>query len=309
MHWRRHRGAGGHRCACPSGYARGLTVQIGSVFDGWGYAHLYDAKTSAHRRLRDHRGDRRAVRDRASATCRSTSSRPTRDEPRVHLVLRRGDAGPALRPRPASRRWASSSIRRQQLLGRRQFTDAAGNRLIAAPTVTSAWSSSSTPGRELVLAPARRRLASALRPWRRRRRRHRRARRRSLFTFGSLRRLDVQQPGRPRDAAVPGRGRVTRPAQGERRRGDEGHRDGIRDGDAARAACADVPPHRGDGAVAAADATRRPTRRTGGALRARVPPAGGTGRTRNKNLSIAMRLSSTRGGPAVIGGTARERTE
>jgi hypothetical protein len=265
----------------------GLTIEIGSLFDGWGAAHLYDANTSQEidAYAIDESLDERYANDFGALSIHEWAADPT-----TNLAYSAYYAG-GLRVVRFSRangiepmgRWIDD--KGSDLWGVEQFTDAAGNRLIAVSDRDFGLQILKYTGPGAVLAPAPPATAPAapppppvvapVRP-------------NSFFSFGALRRLTIKNGRASVTITVPGPGKATAVLKASI--GRRSVTIASATGTATKAGALRFAFRVSASNLLALRRTlaRRPTHRTSGVLRVQYTPTGGSKRTRNKSLSIAI---------------------
>ena len=269
--------------------ALGARVSATTQFDGWGYAHLYDAASNL---LIDDYAIPEGLDARYGSGFGDLSIHEFATDPETNLAYSAYYAG-GVRVLRFSRAAGLEEVGKfidtegSNFWGVEQFTDAAGNRLIAGSDRDYGLYilKYTGPGAVLAKPPAPPPPPVAppppppppVKP-----------KPSSFFTFGTLKNLTFRNRVARATIRVPGAGRVTATV-----RANIGGRQRVLDGATATATRA--------GNVrltfrltAATERSlrrtlaRRPTRRTGGVLRASYTPTGGMRRTRNKTVSIAI---------------------
>jgi hypothetical protein len=280
----------------PATGTAGLTVQIGSEFDGWGYAHLYDANTSAEidAFAIDEGIDSRYATDFGALTIHEVATDPTTNL--AYLSYYNG----GMRVVRYSRANGIEEMGKfidddgSNFWGVEQFTDAAGNRLIAGsdrdfglqifkytgpgavlappppppPAVTPP-----PPPPTVVVSPPPAAPKEAL----------------SMFTFGSLKRLTFSNRRAGVTLSLPGAGSLVASVRGRIGRTVITLASTRRTITKAGSVRLTFTMSATNARLLARTLARRATHRTSGVLRVTFSPKGGKNRTRNKSLSIGMR--------------------
>ena len=269
----------------------GLTIELESQYDGWGYAHLYDANTSEEI---DAYAITESLDDRYADGFGDLSIHEVTTDPSTNLAYLSYYSG-GLRVLRYSRASGLEEMGRfidtdgNNFWGVEQFTDAAGNRMVALSdrdyglyivrytgpgAVVAPPPAPPAPAPEPPAAPP----AGGLPP----------ERPNAFFTFGSLKRLMIRARQTSATVTVPGPGRATATLK-------------------ASIGGRSVTIARATGTATAAGKlkftlrlsafnnrllrrtiSQRRTRRTAGVLQVSFTPTGGAQRTRNKSLSIGM---------------------
>jgi hypothetical protein len=280
--------------AVPAVGTGGLTIELGSVFDGWGYAHLYDANTSEEI---DAYAIQEALDPRYATGFGDLSIHEFATDPGTNLAYASYYSG-GLRVMRFSRAGGLEEVGKfidtngSNFWGVEAFTDSSGNRLLAMSDRDYGLYILKYTGPGAVLArppaaaaatapppptpPPAVQASSSRAPS-------------SYFTFGSLKRLMISRGRASVTINVPGPGKATATLKGAV-------------GRTAMTLAKSKKTARAKGRLRltfrlSAAATRslrrtlsrRPTRRTSGVLEVRFTPDGGSRRTRNKSLSIGMR--------------------
>jgi hypothetical protein len=277
----------GYEVPYPAGHgpvpgALGARVSATTQFDGWGYAHLYDANTSA---LIDDFAIQEGIDERYASGFGDLSIHEFATDPQTNLAYSSYYAG-GLRVLRYSRERGLEEMGKfideggNNFWGVEQFTDAAGNRLIAGSDRDYGLYIVKYTGPGAVLArpappagPAGV-VPAALRPS-------------SFFKFGTLRRVTIKARQARVTIAFPGPGKVTARLKAS-----------IRGRSITLARATRTAVARGNlrltfrlSAVTDRMLRRtlslRRTQRTSGVLQVSFTPSGGGKRTRNKSLSIA----------------------
>jgi hypothetical protein len=271
----------------------GLTVRIGVIFDGWGYAHLYDSNTSKEL---DAYAIPESLDDRYATDFGALSIHEFATDPTTNLAYSAYYAG-GLRVFRFSRAAGLEPMgawidpRGSNFWGVEQFTDAAGNRLIAGSDRDFGLQIIKYTGPGAVLAPAPPPPppppavvppppppppAAKHTPS-------------SLFSFGTYRQLTIRGARVSVTIKVPGAGKLTGALWANV--GRTQLRLGSDSAKSTRAGSVRLTFELSGSALRALRRTlaRRPTGRTLGLLRVSFTPTGGKRRTRNKSLSIALR--------------------
>ncbi len=288
----------------PAPGAAGLTVQIGSLFDGWGYSHLYDAETGEELDAYavDEAMDARYAVGFGDLTIHEVATDPTTNLAYMAYY----NAG--MRVVRYSRTDGIEEMGKyidddgSNFWGVEQFTDAAGNRLIAGSDRDFGLQIFKYTGPGAVLAlpppppppvappppppppvappPPPPVVAPPPAPP---------ASPSSFFTFGSLRNLTYVNRRASNSIRVPGAGKATATVKARIGRT-------VVTLSSASATATRAGALRFTFRLSASNArllrrtlARRPTGRTSGVLRVQFTPTGGQRRTRNKSLSIGMR--------------------
>ncbi|MDX6708303.1 MAG: hypothetical protein QOI48_4149 [Solirubrobacteraceae bacterium] len=258
----------------------GARVSATTQFDGWGYAHLYDAKTSA---LIDDFAIPEGIDERYASGFGDLSIHELATDPETNLAYSSYYAG-GLRVLRFSRASGLEEVGRfideggSNFWGVEQFTDKDGNRLIAGSDRDYGLYIVKYTGPGAVLAkppppppppppPTSKPLPS------------------SLFSFGSLKRVTIRGGRASVTIAVPGSGKVA--AYLKARIGRRMVQIAKASGTATRAGKLRLTFR--VSASTRRTLSRRPTRRTSGVIRVSFVPTGGVKRTRNRALSIGMR--------------------
>jgi hypothetical protein len=260
-------------------------VSATTQFDGWGYAHLYDAKTSA---LIDDFAIPEGIDERYASGFGDLSIHEFATDPETNLAYSSYYAG-GLRVLRFSRASGLEEVGRfideggSNFWGVEQFTDKDGNRLIAGSDRDYGLYIVKYTGPGAVLAkppppppppappPTSKPLPS------------------SLFSFGSLKRVTIRGGRASVTIAVPGPGKVA--AYLKARIGRRMVQIAKASGTATRAGKLRLTFRVSASTRRSLRRTlsRRPTRRTSGVVRVTFVPTGGVKRTRNRALSIGMR--------------------
>jgi hypothetical protein len=275
----------------------GLTVEIGSQFDGWGYAHLYDANTSEELDAYaiSEGIDARYATGFGALTIHEVATDPTTNL--AYLAYYNG----GMRVVRYSRTGGIEEMGKfidddgSNFWGVEQFTDAAGNRLIAGSDRDFGLQIFKYTGPGAVLAPpppppppvvappppppvvVPPPPPAAKRPL-------------SMFRFGSFASLIFSSTGRASvTLQLPGRGSISALV-----RATIGRRTVViartsRSATAAGNLRLTFQMSATNTRLLRRTLARRPTGRTSGVLRVSFTPTGGMRRTRNKALSIGMR--------------------
>jgi hypothetical protein len=268
----------------------GLTIEIGSEHDGWGYGHLYDANTSEEL---DAFAITESLDERYAGGFGDLSIHEFATDPGTNLAYASYYSG-GLRVLRFSRTGGLEEVGEfidangSNFWGVEAFTDAAGNRLIATSdrdhglyifkyTGPGAVLAKPAAAPEVAVAPPKPPPAAV------------RAKKPSFFGFGSIKRLTINKGKVSVTISVPGAGKATGTLKASI-------------GRTATTLAKTTKTARTRGRlrltfrISASKArmlrrtlARRPTRRTSGVLQVAYTPTGGTKRTRNKSLSIGMR--------------------
>ncbi len=273
----------------------GLTIDIGTIFDGWGYAHLYDANTSEEI---DAHAITESLDDRYALDFGALSIHEFATDPTTNLAYVAYYAG-GMRVMRFSRANGLEETGRfidgggNDFWGVEQFTDSAGNRLIANSdrdfglyitkytgpgAVLAQPAAAAAPGAGVgaVAAPGANAGAGKAAPS-------------SFIKFGTIKRLTIRNRRATATITLPGAGRVVanlRAAIGRR---------SVRIARTTRTATKKGSLRLTFRLSSASERSlrrtlaRRPTHRTGGVMQVAFKPNGGTERTRNKSLAIALR--------------------
>ncbi len=278
----------------------GLTIEIAAQFDGWGYAHLYDANTSEQLGAY---AIPEALDTRYAENFGDLSIHEMATDPETNLAYSAYYAG-GLRVFRFSRTGGIEEMGRfidgrgSNFWGVEQFTDAQGNRLIAgsdrdfglyivkytgpgavlakpaadagaaapvSPPATPATGAGAGAGGQATRRPS------------------------SFFGFGSLKRLTIRNHRAIVTLSMPGAGRLTanlRASIGKRALRISSTRRTVAGKGRVRLT---FRVSRATERSLRRTLARRPTHRTGGVLQVSFTPTGGERRTRNKSLSISMR--------------------
>ncbi len=283
----------------PADGTAGLTVELASTHDGWGYAHLYDANTSEEI---DAFAIPESLDERYADGFGDLSIHEVATDPTTNLAYASYYSG-GLRVLRFSRAAGLEEVGRfidadgNNFWGTEQFTDAAGNRLVALSDRDYGLYIVKYTGPGAVLAPPPSPPPPASpppavtppppagppptgTP---------QARPSSFFAFGNLRRLMVGNRQTRATITFPGPGRAT-----ARLKASIGGRS-VTIATATRTATAAGPLKLTFRLSAANDRllrrtlSRRLTRRTAGVLQVSFTRTGGKQRTRNKSLAIGLR--------------------
>ncbi len=270
----------------PAPGALGARVSATTQFDGWGYAHLYDAKTSE---LIDDFAIPEGVDPRYATGFGDVSIHEVATDPETNLAYSSYYAG-GLRVLRFSRADGLEEVGRfiddggSNFWGVEQFTDKDGNRLIAGSDRDYGLYivKYTGPGAVLVKPPAPAPAAGSAAPTAR-------AVPSSFFGFGSLKRLTIRRRQASVTISVPGPGKAA--ANLKARIGRRMVQIAKTTGTATRSGKLRLTFRLSRTSERSLRRTlaRRPTRRTGGVLRVSFTRTGGVKRTRDKALSIAMR--------------------
>jgi hypothetical protein len=271
--------------AVPAVGRPGLTVEFGSVYDGWGYAHLYDANTSEEI---DAFAIQEGIDERYAFGFGDLSIHEFATDPETNLVYSSYYGG-GLRVLRFSRAAGLEEVGRfiddggSNFWGVEQFTDKDGNRLIAGSDRDYGLYIVKYTGPGAVLAkppppPAPPPAPETPKPVPS-----------SFFDFGSLKRLTIRG-GRARvTISVPGPGKAA--ANLKARIGRRMVQIAKASRTATRAGKLRLTFRVSASARRSLRRTlaRRPTRRTSGVVRVSFTRTGGVKRTRDRSLSIGMR--------------------
>jgi hypothetical protein len=271
----------------PAPGALGARVSATTQFDGWGYAHLYDAKTSE---LIDDFAIPEGIDERYATGFGDVSIHEFATDPETNLAYSSYYAA-GLRVLRFSRADGLEEVGRfiddggSNFWGVEQFTDRDGNRLIAGSDRDYGLYIVKYTGPGAVLAkppaPAAPAVGSGAPTAR--------VVSSSFFGFGSLKRLTIRGRRASVTISVPGPGKAT--ANLKARIGRRMVQIAKTTGTATRSGKLRLTLRLSRASERSLRRTlaRRPTRRTGGVLRVSFTRTGGVKRTRDKTLSIAMR--------------------
>jgi len=272
----------------------GARVSATTVFDGWGYAHLYDANTSE---LVDDFAIQEGLDERYASGFGDLSIHEFATDPATNLAYASYYSG-GLRVLSFSRAGGLKEVGRfideggSNFWGVEQFTDQAGNRLIAGSDRDYGLYIVKYTGPGAVLAstpPPPSAAAAAPAPSPPPPVQGSAAPASSLFSFGSLKRLTISRRRASATLTVPGPGRATATLRATI--GRTSRQIGTASSTATRAGKLRLTFRltATNERLLRRTLSQRPTRRTSGSLRVSYAPPGGSRRTRNKSLSIAMR--------------------
>jgi len=267
----------------------GLTIEIGSAHDGWGYAHLYDANTSEELGAY---AIQESLDERYAVNFGDLSIHEVAADPSTNLAYVSYYSG-GLRVLRFSRANGLEEVGKfidtggNNFWGVEQFTDAAGNRLIATSDRDYGLYIFKYTGPGAVLAqppaapvaPAPLGSSSAVAA----------KKPSSFFGFGSLRRLTITKGRASVTITVPGAGTASATLKATI---------GRKSVPLAKASMTAKAKGRlrltfrlssAKSRLLRRTLARRRTHRTSGVLQVSYTPTGGSRRTRNKSLSIGMR--------------------
>jgi hypothetical protein len=262
----------------PAVGSAGLTIQLSSQHDGWGYAHLYDAETSdeiAAYAIPE------SLDDRYASGFGDLSIHELAADPSTNLAYASYYSG-GLRVLRFSRAGGLEELGKfidtngNNFWGVEQFTDAAGNRLIATSDRDYGLYILKYTGPGAVLASA---VAPA----------GRRVRPSSMFSFGKLKRLTIRKGRAIVTITVPGPGKAAGTLKAAVGRKSMTLAKTTKTAKAKGRLRLTFRVSAAKARLLRRTLARRPTRRTSGVLRVQFTPTGGKRRTRNKALSIGMR--------------------
>jgi hypothetical protein len=272
----------------PAAGTAGLTIEIASAPDGWGYAHLYDANTSQELGAY---AIQESLDERYAVNFGDLSIHEVATDPSTNLAYVSYYSG-GVRVLRFSRANGLEEVGKfidtggNNFWGVEQFTDAAGNRLIATSDRDYGLYIFKYTGPGAVLAPPAAAAAppAALAPSAARRKKPS-----SFFGFGSLRRLTITKGRANVTITVPGPGKATATLKATIGRKSMTLAKTTKTAKAKGRLRLTFRLSSAASRTLRRTLARRRTHRTSGVLQVSYTPTGGSRRTRNKALSIGMR--------------------
>ena len=273
----------------PAPGTAGLKIEIGSAHDGWGYAHLYDANTSEELGAY---AIQESLDPRYAVNFGDLSIHEVATDPSTNLAYVSYYSG-GMRVLRFSRANGLEEVGKfidaggNNFWGVEQFTDAAGNRLIATsdrdyglyifkytgPGAVLAQPPAPAPAPPAALAPS---GVAAKKPS-------------SFFGFGSLRRLRITKGRASVTITVPGPGKAAATLKATIGRKSVTLAKASKTAKAKGRLRLTFRLSSAKSRLLRRTLARRRTHRTSGVLQVSYTPTGGSRRTRNKSLSIGMR--------------------